>query len=325
MDARCERVARVIRIIPRPRVLLSVAAVAMLLTGCGTGPARPGAAAVVGGRTIPVSAVQQELNWLIDHVDTVRAKQENGKLPRVSRRILRGRVIHELVDVAARRVGLEADHARVEKLIDSSGGVRAAARSLGVSPRRLRELAVDQVLLESLGRYYIGRLSVSFVGTILTAESAAATAEEKAVELARRVAAHPQRARELFNSTGRPVRRTDLALRAALRRSPALATSAVFGALPGTVVVIKPNPRRSGWLVALVTERQVREQAEPAQRRNRTAGLYRVGVRMLQPIAQRLGVRINPRYGVWDPTAMRIVPSAEQVFGHQLRSRTVRS
>ena len=311
------------RIISRAKVLLAGLAAVVLLAGCGSGPSQVGSAAIVGDRVVPVAAVQDELNWLIDHVPQVGKNQD--KLGKVSRRIVRGRVIHELVSVAARRAGLRLDQAQVADLLDSAGGKAAAAKSVGVAPGRVQQVAADQVLLEQLGKHYLGRLSVSFIGTVITAESPSATAEEKAVDLAHRIAAHPKRAGELVRGTGQPVRQQDLALRDVLRKSPGLAVSAVFGAQPGTVVAIKPSKRRTGWLVALVTERTMRDAGAGAEQQANPQMLYQVGMRMLQPIADDLGVRINPRYGVWDATAMRIFPSAEEVSGHQLPSRTVRS
>ena len=41
------------------------------------------------------------------------------------------------------------------------------------------------------------------------------------------------------------------------------------------------------------------------------ASLELIGLRLLQPLAEELGVQVNPRYGVWDPLAMRVVPEDE--------------
>lgn len=313
------------RIIRWPKSLLPVLAAVLVLAGCGSGPSQVGSAAIVGDQAIPVAQVRGELQWLLDNVPKVAKMQKSGKLARVSRRIVRGRVLHRLVNVAAREAGVRLDQGKVADLIDSSGGAKAAAKSVGVAPRRVHQLAADQLLLQELGKHYLPRLSVSFVGTAITAEGPSKTAEEKALDLAQRIAAHPRGAEKLIGSAGQQVSMSDLTLREALRKSPGLATSAVFGAEPGTVLVIQPRQGRGGWLVAKVTGRAVDSSGtdvQPEQANQRL--LYQVGLRMLQPVASRLGVKINPRYGVWDPTTLSIAPSAEKVAGHQLRSRTVR-
>ena len=313
------------RIIRWPKSLLAVLAAVLVLAGCGSGPSQVGSAAIVGDRAISVGQVRGELQWLLDNVPKVRKLQESGKLAQVSRRIVRDRVVHELVSVAARKAGVRLDQGKVAELIDSSGGAKAAAKSVGVSPRRVQQLAADQILLQELGKHYLPRLSVSFVGTSITAEGPSQTAEEKALDLAHRIAAHPRRAEKLTGATGKQVSTSELTLREAVRQAPGLATSAVFGAEPGTVLVIQPKQGRSGWLVAMVTERSVDSSGsgtQPEQANQRL--LYQVGMRMLQPVASRLGVQINPRYGVWDATTLSIAPSEEKVAGHQLRSRTVR-
>jgi hypothetical protein len=39
--------------------------------------------------------------------------------------------------------------------------------------------------------------------------------------------------------------------------------------------------------------------------------LARIGERLLQPVAEQVGVRVNPRFGVWDPITLRVVPEGE--------------
>jgi hypothetical protein len=37
--------------------------------------------------------------------------------------------------------------------------------------------------------------------------------------------------------------------------------------------------------------------------------MFGFGLRAIQPLAVELGVRVNPRYGVWDPTQVRVAPT----------------
>ena len=87
-----------------------------------------------------------------------------------------------------------------------------------------------------------------------------------------------------------------------------------FGTPAGRVLAFQPDPRQGTWVVVRVTERRHRAGADEARRwppRLDPASLQLIGERLLQPLADELGVRVNPRYGVWDPLAMRVVPEDE--------------
>lgn len=317
-------------LIRRPRgVVLGVLATVLVAAGCGSGPSQVGSAVIVGDTAVPVAQVREALQWQLDHVSRVRELQDSGKLAQVSRQLVRRRVVHQLLGVAAEQADLRADDDEVTDLIDSAGGKRAVADDAGVAPQRVRRLATDQVLLRKLGEQYLKGTKVSFVGGMVTSEEPGNTAEDKARDLAQRIVSHPRNATDLLERADQPVHEKDFALTDAVRQAPELSVSALFGAEPGTVLVIQPTRSRAGWLVALVTDRA----AEPVA----GAGddelpdgvdeqlVSQVGLRMLQPVADDVGVRINPRYGVWDPTAMDVAPSEQEVSGYRFRSSTVPS
>jgi hypothetical protein len=318
----------VIRINCRPVSLVLALVASLVLAGCGSGPSRVNAAAIVGDQVIPLDDVQQEIQWVLDNVPQAAKAQQQRKFAQVSREIVRSRVTHKLVTIAARREGLRVDHSKVDELIAGSGGVDRIARGYAIEPQRVRTVARDQILLEQLGRRYADRLSVDFVGTLIVEESAGSTAKDTARALGNRIAADPSRAAEIIRADGHQLMAKELSLAEALRAQPELGISAVFGAQAGSVVVTQPSQRSSGWLVALVRDRTVApahdggaqgpSQVDPSM-------LPAVGMRQLQPIADELGVRINPRYGVWDSTAMAPAASEDEVTGFQLPSRTVRS
>ncbi|SFP39665.1 SurA N-terminal domain-containing protein [Amycolatopsis arida] len=404
------------RIIGRSRVLLTARAVAvavvsaLVLAGCGSGPSQVTSAAIVGDHSIPLDAVQSEIQWLLDNVPEAQQAREQRKFDTISRQIVQSRIVHHLLGVATEREGLRVDPREVTELVDSAGGVDQAARSVGVTPDRIRDVAADQLLLQQLGQRYVDRLSVDFVGTVITQESPGNTAEDQARDLGERLVAAPAAAPRVLREAGHQVIDQRMSLAQAIQSSPELAGSALFGSAPGTVVVIQPSRQESGWLVALVKDRQLRpangggthqsarvpglpaqadptrpdphrpdatrsdptqpdpsepdaahgapsqgdaaqagtrqgepSQGDPAQtdpgqedpsqggaagqpngaRQSDPQQLYRVGLRMLQPIAEELGVRVNPRYGVWDAAGMSVVPSEEEVTGHLLHPRTV--
>ncbi|MEY7974044.1 hypothetical protein AB8O38_18780 [Saccharomonospora xinjiangensis] len=298
---------------------------ALLLTACGSGPDTANAAAVVGDRTIALDDVQTEIRWLLDNAPQAQEAQQQRKVDQISREIVRSRVVHELLGVAERREGLRIDEAQVDALIEGSGGLDAAARSIAVEPSRVRTVARDQLLLEELGTAYQNRLTVRYVGAMITGSDAGATDSEVAQELGRRIAADPGDVERIVRESGHQLIEQRMTLSDALTQDPELAISAVFGAEQGSVVVIQPSQQQVGWLVALVEERTVRQTAteQPAEQQIDPRLLYWVGLRQLQPIADELGVEINPRFGVWDSAAVAPAASEDEVTGYQWESRTV--
>ena len=39
--------------------------------------------------------------------------------------------------------------------------------------------------------------------------------------------------------------------------------------------------------------------------------LATIGERLMEPLADQVGVRVNPRYGTWDEISLRVVPTGE--------------
>jgi hypothetical protein len=297
---------------------------AFVLTACGSGPSTVNVAAVVGERTIALDDVQSEIQWLLDHSPLAQEAQQQRRVDRISREVVRGRIVHELLTVAERRENLRVDETEVDTLIERSGGLEAAAKDIAVEPSRVRTVARDQVLLQELGEAYRDRVTVHFVGAKITESSVELTDSEAARELGRRIAADPGNVEEIVRESGHEVIDQRLSLSEALTQDPELAISAVFGAREGSVVVLQPSQQQVGWLVALIKERTVEEgtgqpSAEPIDSRL----LYWVGLRQLQPIADELGVEVNPRFGVWDSVALAPAPSEDEVVGYQWESRTV--
>lgn len=309
----------------RPVALLVAAVSGLVLAGCGSGPSQVNAAAIIGDHVIPLGDVQQEMQWLIHNSPQVQQAQQQRKVDLPAREVMRGRIIHELVEVAKQREGLKVDEREVDRLIESSGGVDQVARQSSIEPERVRQVATDQILMQQLGEDFADRVSVRLVGTSIVKESAGSTAKDQALELGRKVAANPGDVQNLLRDNGHQVLDEKLELSEAMRRQPELAISAVFGSEAGSVLVVQPSQEQAGWLVALVRERTVKPAPKDPSSASQADGqvLYLAGLRQLQPIADELGVRLNPRYGVWDETGMAPAASEDEVTGYRLPSRTV--
>src|SRR5918997_1156798 len=95
--------------------------------------------------------------------------------------------------------------------------------------------------------------------------------------------------------------------------SPDNASTVLFGVPVGTVVTFQPNPQQSTWIVARVVDRRTDAPSDPAAVNGISqAQLIAIGERLLQPTADPVGIRVNPRYGVWDPIQLRIVAEDQQ-------------
>jgi hypothetical protein len=104
------------------------------------------------------------------------------------------------------------------------------------------------------------------------------------------------------------------------------ASSLVFG-LPGRTVGVSgsapasagrsaPDPATQPWTVVRVRDRDTAAppaggETLPAELIDATT-MFGFGLRAIQPLSVELGVRVNPRYGVWDPTQERVAPTVAE-------------
>lgn len=312
-----EKVRIVTRTVRRPVALAFALIATLVLTACGSGPSQVGAAAIVGDHVIPLDDVQQEMRWRLDSM--AQEERQQFQADNHGRELVRTRIVHHLLNIVAEREGLQPDQDKVDRIIENSGGAENAASIAGIAPDQVSKVLADHILLQQLGEHYLDRLSVRLVGTMIVEEDMESTAEEQARSLGELIAANPDDAAQVVQDSGYQLVEQELSFEQALQEQPALATSAVFGAQEGTVLMIQPHPRQAVWLVALVQERAVDAASEQdGDTEMNPQVLHDAGLRQLQPLADELGVRVNPRYGVWDSTVMAPVPSEEQKAGYQL-------
>ncbi|MPY96848.1 MAG: hypothetical protein GEU97_02425 [Actinophytocola sp.] len=324
-NGRCEKVPDVMDLIRRFALLFTAATTALVLAGCGGEPTKANAAAIVGDDRVSLDSVQSEVQWLLDNVPDMQQLKQEDKLGLLSRHIVQTRVRHQLVEAAARQQGLSADPRAIDELLQQVGGAKQAPSQFGVEASKVREFASDYVLLQELGDHNLDRISVEFVGAYISGESPEQTAKEKALELGRKIAADPDRAKELSEEIGTEVIDQSVSLRelASGQQTALLAASPLFSADEGTVVVTQPSPQQGSlWLVALVEDRQVgggsggaSGQPVPPQL------LAEIGIQQLAPYAAEQGVEISPRFGVWNQASVAIAENEDAVASYLLPAR----
>src|SRR5690606_24587928 len=231
--------------------------------------------------------------------DLEQRLQQQGRLDDSAREIAGHLVKQELVEQVAQREGLRVSPGRVEEVM----------RGSLFTPQQARSMARSALLLTELGRKYVPRLAV-------TVDYVQAADRREAGEKARRMAMGPQEADRLLQEERRAGGQVVVDQRMTAAEDPEVAAmTPLFGALPGTVVAFEPRPRSGQWVVARVKQRSADEQVVRDAAPLDDQVLEAVGTRLLAVTADRVGVQLSPRYGVWDPIALTAVPNEEETRG----------
>lgn len=290
------------------RVAVGVLAAALLVGGCSSSRLDlVGTAAIVNGATIPVEQVQDRSDELLSKEDEqFRAQLVAGRqLDELSRFVLTQLVTHELITVAAQRAGLSVDPAEVSALLYELGGPGIASRT-----EEFRQQAEDRLLTVQLGRQTLDT-AVTFDYTTATSRSAAI---QRAEELA---AAGPRGARDLISSDMDAGKEAGVGKRVVAGDDPIFASSPVFGAATGSVVAFQLADSQR-WLIVVIKNRVDGAQpsdAAPDPDQIDPDVLDAIGLRQLAPLADEVGVRLSPRYGVWDLVTMQAAPNENETGG----------
>ncbi|MEV0089174.1 SurA N-terminal domain-containing protein [Saccharopolyspora sp. NPDC050642] len=298
------------------RLLASIAAAGLLLAGCGSGPSQVGAAAIVGETRIPVSEVQSWFGEVLAKEPDLKPQlQQQGNLDELGRQLAAQLVRQELVDQAARDERLTVTDQQITDRINRMGGPQAATEGKIYTPQNLRDVVRTQLLTTELGRKYFDRLEITFDYT-------QATTRGEAEEKARRMAQGPAEAAAVVNEAARAGVPAALDQKLRATDSPQLAASTpLFGAQPGTVLAFEPEQNSGQWLIARIKERRTDVPPMPAAGGADEQTLQGVGAYLLGITADRVGVRLSPRYGKWDPVGLTAVPSEGETTGFRLTGR----
>ncbi|RRO15779.1 hypothetical protein EIL87_15675 [Saccharopolyspora rhizosphaerae] len=295
----------------RGRLFASLAVAGVLLSGCGSGPGEAGSAAIVGDQRIPVAEVQTWFSEVLAKEPELKPQlRQQGQYDELGRTLAGQLVRQELAEQAARENGITVSEQQITDMINQWGGPQATEGKI-FTPGNLHEMARTEALVTELGRRYFDGLAVTFDFTQATTR---AEAERKAHQMAQGDAA----VRELIAAdagaglpaaAGQHLRAVD---------SPKLAASTpLFSAEPGTVLAFEPEPNSGQWLVALVRERKAAPVPNPAGGVDDQT-LQGVGSFLLGTTADRVGVVLSPRYGVWDPLELRPVPNEDETTGFRI-------
>jgi hypothetical protein len=286
------------------RALAVVATVGVVVSGCGTGPSQVGSAVIVGTTAVPLEQVQSRLDVALGKTDVVAQLASSGVgAPDIARDVVTGAVMHDLLARTAATEGITVSEADVDAALQESGGAAAAQSQSLYDLSAIRERVRDRLIAVKHAQRIVPGLTI-------TADLVAANSRDDAAAKARVLAAGGPEADALFASNPETSRR-NMSYQAV--RSPEAASTVLFGLPVGRTAYFQPSPQQGGWIVLRVTDRQEDANADPSVAASLgDSDLAAIGDRLLQPLSEEVGVRVNPRFGVWDPVSMRVVAADQQ-------------
>jgi hypothetical protein len=311
--------------IRRPALLVAALAMAgSALTACGNGPNQANSALIIGDRVVTVDSVQDRLDTALRNEPAAKELAKAHKLDLVSRRIVTQLVRQELLAEAARREGINVSEQDVADLVAGAAQPNEPLERSVDAAFSPQERARTRLLAIELGRRYVGKLQITFDGVQL----GAADGRRKAQEIAEKVAAKPDQAKAVFGSAAtEPGQQIENEQISAVRGFTLAAENQIFitplfGVPANTVVAFPLSGGQEGggtWLVTLIKERTTN--GTPSQQEAATVSQIvpewneLIGLQMISSLSDELGIRISPRYGVWDKVDASLAPSEAETKG----------
>jgi parvulin-like peptidyl-prolyl isomerase len=310
-----------------PRLLAGCALAALVLTGCGDGTIRTGAAATVGDERITTTT----LNRVVDKglSDPGAQQTVGGDRAQFERSVLARLIQHQVLVAAAKAEGVtvtgaqkDAARAAIANQLGGDAQLVSQAAKAGFSAEDLDQAIADTALKDALGDKLTA--SVPVPEAALRADYAQNIAQYDRVHsahilvasqaLAQRILAQVKADPSQFaalaarysTDPGSKDSGGDLGFqgRGALEKP---FETAIFAARPGSFVLART---RYGFHVIHVIARQTTtfEQATPQLRRDLLGQERQDAVsRLLVATAKKLGVHVNPRFGTWHPSDETVV------------------
>ncbi|MGE3287588.1 MAG: peptidylprolyl isomerase [Pseudonocardia sp.] len=291
------------------RVLVLAVVLGALVSGCGSGPSQVGAAAIVGQVAVPTQAVEQRMDQALARTELIDELESQGiTTADITRDIVTQSVIHQLTVIAAQRYGIVVPDADVDAELAALGGTDAVMQRFVGDLDTVRERFWDQLVAEKLATQQIGGLAV-------TVDIAAVASRTDAEAVAKILTAGGPAADAYLADNSETSQR---AYQYRASTAPEVAASVVFGTAVGGGGWFQPVQGQESWIAFRVLDRRtdappVAPEMDAVPQIGRS-GLVEIGTRLLQPIADEVGVRVNPRYGLWDPVSMRVLDE-EQISG----------
>ena len=303
------------------RLVVSAGLAVLLLSGCGSGQVRPGAAALVGEERITVDTLQQvvERGLADPQAEEAVGTDRSGFQRQVLARLVNREVLRE----AAAREGVTVDDgdvdAQLAEFAEQAGGeeaLEAQAAQNGIAKQDLEPFLRDVVLEQALGdaltededvpQEQLEGLYQQNIAQYDRVRSRHILVEDEAQarSILAQVREDPARfeelAAEFSTDTSNKDQGGDLGLQGKGQFVPEF-EALLFSAEPGTYDVVQTQ---FGWHVVNVQERETTSLREATPELRRAAlqeQRAQATGELLRDVAGDLGITVNPRFGRWDP------------------------
>lgn len=302
------------------RLAVSAGLAVLLLSACGDGQLKPGAAAIVGDVRITTQDLQDASEQALEDP---QAQEQLGAEPAQFQRQLLSRLVQrEVLRAAAEAEGVTVSDGEVDAQLavfaEGAGSVEALQQQglqAGVSADEFRPFIRDIVLDRALGDALVEDVEVPQDQLRAAYEQGAANDQVRSRHIlvedeatARRLLAQveedPSRfaplAAEFSTDTSNADAGGDLGLAPRGQFVPEF-EELLFSLPEGGYGVVETQ---FGWHVVNVLERVTTSFAELEPELRRAALQQEIDQRksaLLQETAERLDIEINPRFGEWDP------------------------
>ena len=310
-----------------PRLLAVASLAVVVLTGCGDGTIRTGAAATVGDDRITTSALDSVVTRGL--ADPSAQQTLGADRTSFERSVLRRLIAHLLLTQAAAKEhvtvsggDIVATHDRIATQLGGETALNEAALKNGISAKDLEQTISDIAVRDALADKLTASIEIPDAALEQAYEQGIAQYDQvhsahilvatkaKAGQILAALKAAPGRFSELAakfsTDAGSKDKGGDLGFqgRGALEKN---FETAIFTNPPGSFVIAKTQ---FGFHVIHVIERKTTtlEEAKPDLRRGLLGQQRGAAVEsLLLKTARQLGVHVNPRFGTWDTQAQDVV------------------
>ncbi len=301
----------------------AVTALVVSLSACGTGPSQVNSAVIIDDHVISVDEVQS----LVDEVakePAARSLAQQHKLDLVAREAVRQLITEEVLAGVAREEGVRVDRQQLADLreqnplgqelpTDGSMPAEQLVPELVYRARGFDAYANEQLLLGALARKHLGRDSARY--NVVSVQDAA-----DARELAEKIVARPESAASLMRALAE-----EEGTEAMIDRDTGASPDGVYLSAPENAVFVLPAGQGAqgggGYQVVHVLSTETADTVSPDLDLSQidSSQLPSLGRYVLRPHVIEAGIRISPRYGVWNDATLTVVPKSEaQVSGYVL-------
>ncbi len=308
------------------KLLVTGALGALLLTGCASGPGQAGSAAIVNGNAISLDTIQTELNNYLANQPPASAGSQQQSPAQESRLILSYAVMDQIDNAAIAKYKLNVPAQAISQYTDQLGGIGRLVQGSGFTTAEVQNILRDRVVQMAYATKYLAKFQVTF-------DSVTVADQKTATTLAQKLSADPANARATLQAaaganngqaqfgtklTGGEILGQQLQIdQQSQQGGGSSASQTVLPLLAAKSNTVLSFPFAQGQWVVLVVH-DANTNATPSSSDSNALSqassddLYQSGTYLLSPLAQDLGIKISPRYGVWDAVGMEVVATPDQ-------------